>query len=656
MKTLTFLFCCLLASVHIFAQEKDVDYIRQLSEAKNDSIRAEIYIHAMRHYSTHNSDSLKYYSDQGIAHFRKNKNRLGEGLILEQLAIADQAQGRMNIARQRIQYTLSIFKELGYKPGIARVTGNMGALEASSGNYDLALKYLLESLRLEDSTADNEIRMTGYMNIAAIYMQTGDTANAGKYLNIALEIANDNPLSEKKIGLYNIIGVLHAFKGEKEEALATFLRNLELSDHPSFVEAHVECLSYIGQYYLEDGQLDKGLSYLRRGLDIAKKHNYKELQSNILHEIGLIVYEQNPAAAPQYLEEALTIAKEMGNRTFMIALYESMAAMYKQTGKYKEALEITELKQKITDSIFSKNKSAEINGFIANYELEKSNNKVKDLEVKNAKRTAQRNLLLGIAIGVAMLFVVLFFFTRRSVMLNRKLRAQEASLQELNNMKDKLFSIIAHDMRGPVARIPVILDIFEDEETPADEKQFLLDNLRTHTVDLIDMLEKLLLWGQSLMKGIILQQGKVNLRISIEQDLSLKKLTLEEKDINVTDTIPDGLHALTDPTHFDFIIRNLLTNAVKYSHHGGNITIAADTRRKPGYVTVMVKDEGMGIAPDVLPRIFSPVSSTPGTSNEKGTGIGLMLCKEFAVLNGGEIWVESEEGRGATFFLALREA
>lgn len=637
----------------LFAQVKETEYARKFQEAKTDSQKAEVYKHAIGYYSRRNLDSVKYYSDIALEYFRKHDRKLGEAMIIEKLSLIDQDQGRTNIARQRIEYSLNIYKELNYKPGISRALGNLATHEATNGHYDKAIAMLTESLRIEDSLGNAEIKMTGYMNIASIYLYMNDVPNGKKYLDQAANIAKTLPLSDKIIGLYNMQGVVFAMAGQGNKAIETFLRNLELSDHPQFVNSRVECMSYIGQYYLENGQPEKALSYLKEGLTIATKNNIPELRSNILQEMALIVKEKDPRSAEKYLAEALDIAQKMGNKTFLVTVYEGMAGLFKQEGKYKEALTATELRQKLVDSLFAINKATEINGILATYELEKSNTRLKDLEVQHMKSTAQRNMFVGVAIGLVLLLGVVFFFTRRYALLNRRLKAHEASLQQLNGMKDKLFSIIAHDLRGPIARVPVILDMYEDAETSAEEKHFLMDSLRQHTKELIDMLEKLLLWGQSLVKGILLQKAIVQINDLIQQDLSLKKLSLEEKKITVVNNVPADIKVQADATHFDFIMRNLLTNAVKYSHPGGLVTINASTSLKPGFVVVSVTDSGIGIAPDILPRIFSPVRSTPGTANEKGTGIGLMLCREFATLNGGDMWVESQPGKGATFYLSL---
>jgi len=634
----------------------DTNYAQRLLRAVNDTERTEAYISAMRHFARRNADSYLHYVDHALTYFRDRNSLLGEARIVEQMCITDQSFGRTLMAKKRTEHALNLYKELNDTPGIARLTGDMGAVMASMGEYDESLKYLIESLRLGGEDENSEVTLAAYMNIAAIYMQMNDTLNATNYLNKATAAVKGDVLTEKIIGLYNMVGVLHAMKGQPEKALDIFLNNLEMSDDKGLRAGHVECLSYLGQFYLEAGDLSKAESYLKQGLELATKYQLTEMRSNILQELAAGVQEQDPQAAIAYLKEALDIASEMGNKSFMVTVYVQLADVYKQIKDYKEALTVTELKQKLTDSLFRSNKVAEVSGLMAEYELERSHSRIKDLELNNSKRTAQRNMLIGIVIGVAILCIVLVFFTRRMVVLNAKLKAHEASLQELNDMKDKLFSIIAHDMRGPVARIPAILDIFEDEETGEEERTFLLENLRTHTQDLIEMLEKLLLWGQSLMKGTIIQQQRVAVKPSVQQDLNLKKLALAEKNINVIDNTADGQEVMCDPTHFDFIVRNLLTNAIKYSHNGGTITVGSDSTGKPGYVVISVKDNGVGIAPDMLPRIFNPIRSTPGTADEKGTGIGLVLCREFAEMNGGEIWVESQEGKGATFSVAFKAA
>jgi len=140
----------------------------------------------------------------------------------------------------------------------------------------------------------------------------------------------------------------------------------------------------------------------------------------------------------------------------------------------------------------------------------------------------------------------------------------------------------------------------------------------------------------------------------ISESIALRKMKIAEKNITVTDSTPNDLYVLSDPALFDFIIRNLIGNALKYTRHGGYIRVNADMLSKTGFVIFAVQDNGIGIDEATRARIFNSLKSTVGTDNERGHGIGLMLCKEFAVLNGGDIWVESEAGKGSTFYFSVK--
>jgi signal transduction histidine kinase len=654
MRYLLALFCCLAIPLLIYSQPVAPNFSRQIAAAKSDTAKANIYRKAIVYYYRRNADSMKFYADQGLDFFRERKSEMGEAMVIAQLAMHDRVEGRMNIALQRFRFALEIYRKENYLPGIADLLGNIGSLEASKGNYDVAAKYITESLKMEEKFNRPHGVMVGLMNLASIYFQQNDTTKADEYLKQAIVVSKRLPISAQVIELYNLQGVLFAIKGRNDEALACFLHNLEQSGGAAFVGPRVECLSYLGQYYLDNGSPEKAMVCLNDGLKLAAANNLPEMRASILLTLAALVQDKEPDKAIEYLDEGLEIAKEMDDKSYMAMIYNEEAAYYKVQGKYKEALFALEQKQKIRDSIFSINKTIELASISSTYELEKSNLRVQDLEMQNKRNASQRNALLIVAAGVMVLLIVLAFYFRRSIYLNKALKERENELKELNSMKDKLFSIIGHDLRGPISRIPEILEFYEDPATSESEKKFLLSSLKEHTKASIDMLEKLLFWGLSLVKGIAMREQQVSIKNVVEQNVAAKKLALEEKGISVTNKIANGLAGICDVTHFDFIIRNLLANAIKYSMPGGNIFLDSDLDSMPGFIVVSVKDSGTGISKELLPHIFSALRSVPGTKNEQGTGIGLMLCKEFAELNGGSIWAESEVGKGATFYFAAK--
>jgi signal transduction histidine kinase len=285
-----------------------------------------------------------------------------------------------------------------------------------------------------------------------------------------------------------------------------------------------------------------------------------------------------------------------------------------------------------------------------------TSNEIKALHDLSRHNARQRDEIIVVAACLIVALIVLFFYYQKTIRLNKKLVAHEKQLQELNEMKDKLFSVIGHDLRGPIARISAMIGIFEVETTTTEEKKYLLDNLKEHTRSSLETFDKLLYWGQSLMKGVKLHKFKMQTSGYVKEAIAFKKIKAAEKNIRITDNTPPDTRVFADPSLFDFIIRNLLANALKYTWPGGAIEINADTALMPGYIVFSVKDNGTGMDKATLSRLFSPLESRQGTENEKGHGIGLMLCKEFAIQNGGDMWVDSEEGRGSVFYFCVQKA
>lgn len=141
----------------------------------------------------------------------------------------------------------------------------------------------------------------------------------------------------------------------------------------------------------------------------------------------------------------------------------------------------------------------------------------------------------------------------------------------------------------------------------------------------------------------------------MQNNLNLLQYELKNKQIQIVNETKENSMVYADKAQFDFVVRNLLTNAVKYSEQGGTITIGVDNNSNGGYTTLMVKDNGVGMSEEQSKHLFRGYGvTTPGTDNEVGTGIGLMLCHEFVTANGGKIWVDSKVGEGATFYCTFR--
>jgi signal transduction histidine kinase len=337
-----------------------------------------------------------------------------------------------------------------------------------------------------------------------------------------------------------------------------------------------------------------------------------------------------------------------------VELSEEMVEAHENCGNYKDALTILKHLRILEDSLQRVEQVKEVMNLQTVHELENTNAQLQIANEKTAATKNVRNIVLFVAVILGIMFLILLLQYKRAIKLNNKLKKREEELEQSNNMKDKLFSIIGHDLRGPISNITSMLQLLNGETITPDEKKYLMDGLIIHTKASAETLDKLLFWGQAQLKGISLNQQDFDSENIVRNNLSLIQMQAMQKKIVVTSKVPPGTRIKADPVHFDFVVRNLLSNAVKFTRIGGNVTIGAIEGQERGFVTFYVHDNGVGIAKERLSYIFETFGkSTRGTANEKGTSIGLMLCKEYVAKNGGRIWVQSELGNGATFSFTM---
>gem|GEM_PF-2727735 len=241
---------------------------------------------------------------------------------------------------------------------------------------------------------------------------------------------------------------------------------------------------------------------------------------------------------------------------------------------------------------------------------------------------------------------------------NRELYESEKSLKNALEVKNKLFSVIAHDLYGPFNSLlgfSSLLSSIDPEQEPEKVKNYttlMLQGSKT----LYSLTDNLLNWARSQMDDIQLKPESINLREVIAEAADVAGIQALSKDIRIHQAIAPGLLIEADRETLAITIRNLLSNAVKYSHRGGSVSISAT--KEDGKVLIKVSDTGIGIPREMQARLFTinENHSRPGTEQEKGTGLGLVLCRSFVEMNNGTISVSSREGKGSTFTITLPAA
>jgi len=250
----------------------------------------------------------------------------------------------------------------------------------------------------------------------------------------------------------------------------------------------------------------------------------------------------------------------------------------------------------------------------------------------------------------------------RLINVKNNLEKSEQALIESNKTKDKFFSIMAHDLKNPFNSMLGFSNLLMDDfETLSNEKKYYFSKIiHVNIENTYSLLENLLLWSRSQIQMVQFLPEEQNLYLFFDKIIKTLHFPAEIKSIEIKNNIPQDILISVDDNMLSTIIRNLIGNALKFTSRGGEVTVAASIKKgaKEEFVEVVIHDTGVGISANNITNLFNVNNniSTTGTANERGTGLGLLLCKEFVEKHGGTIWVESEIGKGASFFFTLQKA
>jgi signal transduction histidine kinase len=234
----------------------------------------------------------------------------------------------------------------------------------------------------------------------------------------------------------------------------------------------------------------------------------------------------------------------------------------------------------------------------------------------------------------------------------KEIRLQNIQLEEVNNVKDKLFSVVSHDIKGPLNSLHLALTLAKSGTLSSEEFQQLSGRLEMRLVQTTEFIDNLLQWAKLQMRGETFEPEEIDLAGLVTETVHLLEPECQQKGISLKNNIQGSLGAFADLNMIRSVLRNLMTNATKFTRRNGTITLNA--YRVDNRIILSVADTGVGIPDGNRDRLFTPTSpTTQGTQQERGTGLGLLLCKQFVERNGGRIWFESELDKGTTFYFSL---
>jgi signal transduction histidine kinase len=644
----------MMSGLSSFAGYSVKDSLQKIRQSVDDSVRAVVYENLVLHYRYSNLDSAVFFATKARSEFLESRFMQGVEVMDLRLGEIDIERGDLDVAERRLTECLQFFKASGKRRRIVSALNQLGRIASQKGATDKAFAYFFEALKIAKAD-NNESGMTmTYTNLGMASTYNNDADAALDYYNKAIESITDTIAELRTMSnLYLNVSAVYGRKGNYDKAKQYSELVVKKCTDPSMGDVLVAVLMNLGIVYQHSGDPDRALKYLDDAMKLATTDGTVRDEIQVLINKASVAGMKGMARAVPYLEQALEKANRINDVTLLDDVYYSLVQVYGDLGNHQLLSKYLALQMALHDSMYTVGKAREIANLQSIFELEQSRSKLQELEVGIEQQKMKRNVLFVIACALLVISVILIMNSRNRKRLFEIVKQQNDALEKANGIKDKLFSIIGHDLRGPMGNIATVVVMLQ-EQPDEESRNFVLDLLKTQAEYTLATLDSLLLWGKSQMAGGAAARVVFSADEVVNRNMRLLQMSADSKRLSISSNILSSDKVIGDPAHFDFIIRNLLSNAIKYSREGGHIVVGADRGNNPGYLVVSVSDNGVGISKGRLDSLFGTIGvTTQGTAGEGGTGIGLMLCNEFTLINGGKIWVESEVDKGTTFFFSF---
>jgi signal transduction histidine kinase/tetratricopeptide (TPR) repeat protein len=579
-------------------------------------------------------------------------------------------------------------------------------------DYENAINFFLEALAIHDSIEMNEYRVLNYLAIARLFENVGDYNKSIQFLSETLTMSGKLANPDIHVLVLNEFGRVNVLAGKFEDALENYNEVLTYKSKVSSRKVEADAQKNLAHLFRVQNQYSKSLEHYKRALSIQRSMRDRLSEAATLNHIGEVYHlMKNDERAMANFLVALEIYEGMKNKAGIIhsynyigelyylqkkyeesisnletglkagleakpqpqehlrKCYELLSFSFKEIGDYKRALEYNEELVLISEFMLNDRGERQLLEKQNRYVLDKKETKIDELENVRKQREAEiaeqkkvRNFLFVIlALGfiVAGLILYLYLLKRKS---NKALQAahakveqQNLELQNLNATKDKFFSILGHDLKGPLNSLTsfsqLLINYFDS--LSKEEIQTLAKDLDKSLKNLFALLDNLLEWARSQTGNINFTPEAIDINEVLQQNKELLATQASNKEITILQENQEALIIRAHRHSITTVVRNLIANAIKFTPKGGLIKLSATLNSKE--VVVSIADTGVGMSEAVMAKLFRIDSkhSTLGTDQEKGTGLGLILCKDFVEKNGGKLWVESEEGKGSVFFFTV---
>ena len=610
--------------------------------------------------------------------------------------------------RRKLDDQLLELKEVRDDSARARVLLEYGLFHLTrTFEYDSAMDYFIQSLTIADTLKHPSGRIFAYLAIADVFEEVENYEKSVQFLEKAFEVSTNLGEADIHILVLNELGKINAATDHTEEAFQNFEEVLKLEEQLGEPGMKADALFNLAVLYDKNGEHEKSITFHKRALAIWRSVGNRLQEARLLNE----VYERmnNLERALANYTAALEVYQIIDQKTGIAESYNNIGALYYQQKKIDEAIKNMELglsagrssqtkdpvrrsyellslsfeaKGNYQQALTYKNLYVAMNDFILKeasdqklleaqnrYILDQKETQIERLESVRKQRETEIAreqeikkflfALIGLSIVVAVLILYMYLLKRRSnkqlTVINARVEEQNIQLQNLNSTKDKFFSILGHDLKSPLNSLSSFSNLLINyfDSLSKEEIQTLAKDLDKSLKNLYSLLDNLLEWARSQTGNINFKPESFDLTEVLNENKELLNVQAGNKQISIVQERTAPLTVSVHKHSITTVVRNLISNAIKFTPVGGQIKIGVSENQND--VIVSVADTGVGMSESVIKNLFRIDSkhSTLGTANEKGTGLGLVLCKDFVEKNGGRLWVESKEGAGSIFYFTI---
>jgi two-component system sensor histidine kinase/response regulator len=680
MKQLLTLAVCL-TTLFVFSQNEKIDQLTvQVAYQKQDSTKVDMSLMLINElYATEDySKALLYINKTSKLSAQLNYTKgLAESSFFRALIFTernDYFNAIDNYNKSRKYYL-----QIGDTLGTAKVSNSIGLIEIRRGNYAVGLKNSLSAIEIFEKQDLKGELSSAYNNLAEAYFKTNQIDKALDFNFKALDIRKSISDTKGIKASTKNIADLYSSRKEHRKAIEYYEKVLEILNPDTDQDLRGEILPKLGSEYLRFNEYDKASTYLVEGLKYNRKQGNDEGILRALNAIGnLNLKKRKVKLAELQLNEAYAIAEKIDNKTELLENYRLHIALDSTRGYFQNAFfwqnkyfDLRETLAEIDQPVFPKE--------VKPLDLSETNNAIES-HLKSVKPNTNEEpswfnnplALYGTLAALAVLLSLLLFSWLKTkkykgalTIKNNKLEQEQERndailkqthhLEEVNQVKDKLFSIVSHDLKDSISSIKAFLDLLKEDSISKEEFNDLIPELSENADNANSLLFNLLNWSKSQMQSLEPKPELFNMQEIFHNKMALVEQKIEDKRIVLIDESQrDFVYA--DKSMVEIVIQNLITNAVKFSRTGDVITVS--NQDVNGKALICIEDTGVGISRENIDKLFNANKNftTVGTKNEKGTGLGLTIAKDLVELNNGRIWVESTQNVGSKFFIELPKA